>query len=78
MTEAEKLYDNYGVLKTIPHPIIEKGDRVCYIASKHEKVGDKVVLVKVKLTGYWDGEKVEFNDVDRHVVRAKRWLTKIE
>ena len=70
--ELSNKYDEYGKLKTEPWPVIEKGDRVGYITrimvSKTEKKD-------IQLIGYWDGEKVEFNDKEKTIVRTKRWLT---
>lgn len=64
------MYDEYGVLKTIPVINIPIGSVVEYTDTK---VMDRK-SVKIKLVGIWDGKKVEFNDKDKTIVRTTRWL----
>lgn len=68
-------YDSYGVLSSIPWEDIEKGDEVCYKTTLI--VGDRGKITK-ELTGIWDGEKVEFDDENKHIIRTTRWLKKIK
>lgn len=71
------MYDSFGVLRTIPWPEINKGDMVEYITTEQRLEGKKVISFKRTLVGQWDGEKVEFNDPQHHVVRTTRWLKKV-
>jgi len=36
------------------------------------------VNVKTPLIGTWDGEKVQFDDKEKTVVRTLQWLTKVK
>jgi len=65
-------YDEFGILKTIPWENIKKGDFVEYASFYLEKYEIK----KEILYGIWDGEKVEFDDKNKHVIRTTRWLKK--
>jgi len=65
-------YDDYGVLKSIPWPDIKKGDLVSYLDPR--RIDKKKVVIK--LVGTWDGEKVQFNDDQKTLIRTTRWLTK--
>lgn len=74
----ESKYDEFGVLKTTPWEDIKKNDFVKYTSTKivkNEKTGH-TELIKFDLFGVWDGEKVEFKDKEKHVVRTTRWLKK--
>jgi hypothetical protein len=70
-------YDEYGRLKIEPWSDIKKGDRVGYKERRWVKEfgQDKKIKKIVQLFGYWDGEKVEFDDTEKTIVRTKRWLT---
>ena len=74
MMNNDSKYDSDGVLKTFITPIINKGDTVSYIDTVLVGEGRRKKSTKVRLIGIWDGEKVEFDDKDKTVVRNKRWL----
>lgn len=63
-------YDEFGVLKTTLWQNIKKGDHVKYVTTYIENMKRK----NKTLYGIWDGEKVEFKDKNKHVVRTTRWL----
>lgn len=71
------MYDSYGVLESVPWPIINKGDIVEYTTLESRVENKKTITFKRTLVGQWDGEKVEFNDPQQYVVRTTRWLKKI-
>lgn len=74
----ESKYNVYGkLIGTVPDNII-KGDLVSYKDSKTIMLGKSRKRVHVILKGEWDGEKVEFNDTDKTVVRTIHWLTKLQ
>jgi len=50
---------------------IEIGDKVKYIDVER---GTGHNVVKVAKFGVWDGEKVVLNDVQKTIVRNKKWL----
>lgn len=69
-------YDCYGKINgTIPDDI-KKGDVVSYIDVKYIWDSDNYCRIKneIKLVGIWDGEKVEFDDNDKTVVRTIHYL----
>lgn len=70
MNNTECKYDEFGVLKTKPWPVINKGDMVSYETTISLNKRQKM---KVEYIGRWDGEKVEFKS-ENTVVRTKRWL----
>jgi len=49
----------------------KSGDTVLYIDAKCGEYGKTYY---VELVGIWDGEKVEFSDKERTLVRNKNWL----
>jgi hypothetical protein len=68
-------YDSYGnLIGKILDPI-EKGDLVEYIDSKSSFEKGRRIRIKIYLRGFWDGEKVCFDDDEKTVVRTKHWLT---
>ena len=73
MNLINEKYDIYGKPKGYIVDNIQKGDTVEYTDSKS---GWKTV--RVKLVGIWDGEKVQFNDGDKTLVRTKHWLKLIK
>jgi len=68
-------YNTYGIHNSKTKPNIKKGDKVKYTANYRNKTDGK--LVYYDIYGIWDGEKVEFNDKDYHIVRTTWWLEKI-
>ena len=69
-------YDSYGRIKGIATVDIQAGDEVTYIDSRSRTEGSRKISYKVELTGIWDGEKVQFDDNEKTLVRAKQWLIK--
>lgn len=56
---------------------IEKGNKVFYIDMKPGKlISGKVVTFKVALYGIWDGEKVQFDDDNKTLIRDISLLQK--
>jgi len=67
-------FDIYGnPIGFIPDDI-KKGDVVSYIDARSKKVKHGSITIYVKLVGIWDGEKVEFTDKDKTVVKTINWL----
>lgn len=73
MNKDKTKYDEFGVPYDKPWPTINKNDVVCYVDVI--RVGRRRVFKY--LYGVWDGEKVEFDDVSKTIVRTKRWLRPI-
>ena len=72
------MYDENGVLRNSSIDDIEKGDKVCYLDVKNGKnVKGRKITVKEPLYDVWDGEKVEFDDEDKTIIRNRRWLKKL-
>ncbi len=51
---------------------------VAYIDSVSEIGRYGLITVRVRLLGVWDGEKVQFGDKPKTLVRNKHWLKKIK
>jgi hypothetical protein len=69
-----KDFDDYGRPAGTQTDNIEPGDLVEYLDAKSAYVNGKKVRKIEPLHGIWDGEKVQFDDPERTVVRAKPWL----
>ena len=68
-------FDTYGNLIGTKLDDIRKGDLVEYINTKTIVVGkNKQIKIKEKFTGIWDGEKVQFDDKEKTLVRSIHWL----
>jgi len=74
---GQDIYDEFGVLRTQLWEDIKKGDKVVYYDTISIKDNGRWKNVKVPLEGVWDGEKVQFDDKDKTLVRTTRWLKKI-
>ena len=70
-------YDCYGKLVTEPWPNIKKGDTVRYKEASHIKKGNRIIRTVNDLVGIWDGEKVQFDDNEKTLIRTTRWLKRI-
>jgi len=71
-------FNSYGKpIDFIPDEI-KSGDLVEYLESKNHFEGKKKANVKTPLIGTWDGEKVQFNDKEKTIVRSLQWLTKVK
>ena len=68
-------YDEFGRIRGTRTDRIERGDLVEYRDAKTAYVNGRRQRTFIILSGTWDGEKVQFDDAERTVVRAKEWLT---
>jgi hypothetical protein len=53
---------------------IQKNDFVSYTYHKHFRYENRQINLPIILVGIWDGEKVNFFDKEKTVVRTKEWL----
>jgi hypothetical protein len=67
-------YDTYGNIIGTKLDDIRKGDLVEYIDTKTIIVDKKPFKIKIPLQGVWDGEKVQFDDKEKTLVRSIHWL----
>ena len=68
-------YNSYGKPIDFTPDDIGLGDEVNYMDTRFD-VNTKR-MYHVELYGIWDGEKVEFGDDEKTVVRTTQWLTKM-
>jgi len=67
-------YNGHGTLKDYIPPVLKVGDKVSYVTNVSAVIHGKRKTIKMYLEGTWDGEKVQFNDDEKTVVRNNWWL----
>jgi hypothetical protein len=68
-------FDCYGNVGGTILDDIKAGDKVEYVTAYTKKLPNgRGEYDKKTLTGIWDGDKVEFNDKERTIVRTIHWL----
>lgn len=67
-------YNAYGNPINTVLDEISIGDTVEYVDAKTGQIGKRKGTIHIILQGVWDGEKVQFNDKDKTLVRSKEWL----
>lgn len=65
-------YNSFGKHIDFKPDNIVKGDNVSY--TYHKRINN--ITAECTLFGVWDGEKVEFTDDNKTVVRTIKWLEK--
>jgi hypothetical protein len=67
-------YNGQGTLNDYVPPVLKKGDKVSYVTNVTAVIHGRTKSIKMYLEGVWDGEKVQFNDDEKTVVRNNWWL----